>query len=192
MILVTVGTEKFAFNRLMQWIENLIEQNFINLEQEEVVIQYGSCTILPKGAKSYALLPESEFQNLLAKARVVIAHCGEGTLDLLATTQKPFILVPRSHQFGEHVDNHQVELAESLAAHNVAIAYNPEDLTRFLETPQSVEVKMTPSACYTRASQLLETEFATTSHKPQSVFSFSGFINNVATVLFPPRVRPAN
>ena len=54
MILVTVGTEKFAFNRLMQWIENLIEQNFINLEQEEVVIQYGSCTILPKGAKSYA------------------------------------------------------------------------------------------------------------------------------------------
>jgi hypothetical protein len=47
---------------------------------------------------------------------------------------------------------------------------------------------MTPSACYARASQLLETEFATTKTKPQSIFSFSGFINSVATVLFTPRV----
>ena len=28
MILVTVGTEKYPFNRLMEWIDNLIIQGF--------------------------------------------------------------------------------------------------------------------------------------------------------------------
>jgi UDP-N-acetylglucosamine transferase subunit ALG13 len=45
MILVTVGTEKFAFDRLMQWVDRLIEEGFIPAE-EEVIVQYGSCTIV--------------------------------------------------------------------------------------------------------------------------------------------------
>ena len=55
MILVTVGTEKFPFNRLMQWINNLIKQGLIAPEQEEVVIQYGSCTIVPHKVNNYSV-----------------------------------------------------------------------------------------------------------------------------------------
>ena len=35
MILVTVGTEKFQFDRLMEWISILVKQNWI---QEKVVV----------------------------------------------------------------------------------------------------------------------------------------------------------
>ncbi|BAU64776.1 glucosyltransferase [Stanieria sp. NIES-3757] len=46
MILVTVGTKKFLFNRLMQWIDNVIEDDVISAA-EEVVIQAGSSTFVP-------------------------------------------------------------------------------------------------------------------------------------------------
>lgn len=132
MILVTVGTEKYPFNRLMVWIDLLAKYGFLNPEQEEIIVQYGTCTILPTGVKVYQLLPEAEFARLLKKARLIIAHCGEGTVDLLTELEKPFILAPRQHRFGEHVDDHQVELADALKPLGFAVAYSPGDLARFL------------------------------------------------------------
>ncbi len=163
MILITVGTEKFPFNRLMEWIDKLIQQNLIQPEQEEIVIQYGTCTIVPRGVKGYSVLEETEFSCLVEKARLIIAHCGEGTLDLLALINKPFILVPRSHRFQEHVDDHQVELAEQLARQGIPIANWPEDLVRFLAQPFVAELSVTPATYYTQASFLLEEQFETDS-----------------------------
>ncbi|MGK7881380.1 MAG: glycosyltransferase [Xenococcaceae cyanobacterium] len=161
MILITVGTEKFPFNRLMTWIENLIAQNTIQPKQEEIVIQYGTCTIIPKGVKSYSVLKETDFLSLVKKARLLIAHCGEGTIDLLALINKPFILVPRSHRFQEHVDDHQVELAEQLAQQGIPIANCLEDLVSFLAEPFVAEFSVTPAEYYTQASFLLEEQFET-------------------------------
>lgn len=137
MILITVGTEKFPFNRLMGWIDQLIS---LELIQEEVVIQYGACTRLPEGARIYRSLPEGKFRSLAEKARIVISHCGEGSLLLLDTLSKPYILVPRSERFNEHVDNHQLELASVLAKLQVPIALSPGDIVRFLAAPRQVTV----------------------------------------------------
>ncbi len=135
MILVTVGTEQYPFNRLMYWIDAIANQNLI---QEEIVVQYGSSTFLPAGAKVYKVLKEERFQDLIFQARVIIAHCGEGTVLLLGSLDKPYILVPRSYSFKEHVDDHQVEMALALEAVNVPIAWSPGDLVRFLYAPQKV------------------------------------------------------
>lgn len=137
MILVTVGTEQYPFNRLMQWIDTLLNHDLI---QEEVVVQYGSSTILPAGARVYQLLQEVQFQDLIQQARVIIAHCGEGTVLLLDRLDKPFILVPRCHKFKEHIDDHQIEMALALEAVNVPVAWSPGDLIRFLDVPQKVAV----------------------------------------------------
>ena len=106
MILITVGTEKFPFNRLMNWLETLILKGTLNPQQEEVVVQYGSCTIIPSQVKSFQVVPGLQFQELVKKARLIIAHCGEGTIDLLSKINKPFLLVPRSVELNEHVDDH--------------------------------------------------------------------------------------
>jgi UDP-N-acetylglucosamine transferase subunit ALG13 len=136
MILVTVGTEKYPFNRLMIWIDLLINHGFLDVEQEEIIVQYGNSTILPMGVKVYQLVPEGEFSRLLKKARLVIAHCGEGTMDLLTELEKPFILVPRQHHFGEHLDDHQIELGNALKNLGFPIAYSPGDLARLLFSNQ--------------------------------------------------------
>ncbi|MFQ6537322.1 MULTISPECIES: glycosyltransferase [Aphanothece] len=138
MILVTVGTEKFPFNRLMGWVELLIQQDLLG--DEEVVVQYGTCTVLPGGAKVYRLLKEHDFQDLVRRARLVIAHCGEGTVLLLDGMETPFLLVPRSQRYQEHVDDHQVELAQALASMGVPIGWGPGDLVRFLARPSRVSI----------------------------------------------------
>jgi len=137
MILVTVGTEQYPFNRLMHWIEVLLNSEMI---QEEIVVQYGNSTILPAGAKVYKFLKEDRFQELINQARIVIAHCGEGTLLLLDSLDKPYILVSRSQQFKEHVDDHQVELGLALSQINVPVAWCPGDLVRFINAPRKVSV----------------------------------------------------
>jgi UDP-N-acetylglucosamine transferase subunit ALG13 len=74
MILITVGTEQFPFNRLMTWSQVLIKQGFIT---EEIVVQYGSCTGWPTGVRAYSLLAQEQFQELIQQSRLIIGHCGK-------------------------------------------------------------------------------------------------------------------
>lgn len=178
MILVSVGTEQFPFNRLMNWINDLIEEGFLRPDEEEIVIQYGACQFVPHGVKGYSILPQSEFHACLEKARLIIAHCGEGTIDLLAKFSKPFILVPRSVNFKEHVDDHQIELAEILEKRGVNVAYAPGDLVRFLTQPTSVQIPITPEQYYFQACQVLEQkllEKKTQQYSPQFANVFESF-----------------
>lgn len=138
MILVTVGTEQYPFNSLMSWIDLLIRYELID-RNEEVIVQYGASGVLPDQVKIFKRLPESEFQTLLEQARVVISHCGEGSVMLLESLGKPYILVPRIQRFGEHVDNHQLEMAIAMEKQGIPIARSPGDLVRFLSAPKAAK-----------------------------------------------------
>lgn len=154
MILVTVGTEKFPFNRLMHWLEQLLQAGLI---REEVVVQYGTCTYVPSGTKVYRLLNERDFRSLIREARVVVAHCGEGTVLLLDDLSAPYILTPRSKRYGEHVDDHQIELAQALADLGVPIAWGPADLARFLLQPIHASIQdLSVDAARSLSQKLLE------------------------------------
>ncbi|AKG22682.1 glycosyltransferase [Calothrix sp. 336/3] len=137
MIFVTVGTEKYPFNRLINWISFLLREGLI---QEEVIIQYGSCTVLSPGVRVYKHLDENHFNALLKEARIIISHCGEGTFLMLEELEVPYILVPRSYEYKEHVDNHQVELATVLEELGVPIAWSPGDLVQFICEPQRLPI----------------------------------------------------
>ncbi|MFY8150137.1 MAG: glycosyltransferase [Prochlorococcaceae cyanobacterium] len=156
MILVTVGTEKFPFDRLMHWIDQLLEADLLG---EEVVVQYGTCTVLPAGAKVYRMVREADFRSLIEQARVVVAHCGEGTVLLLDAMDTPFILVPRSQRYREHVDDHQVELAHAMASMGVPIAWGPADLVRFCAEPRKLSISDLSVAAARAVCRRLEERF---------------------------------
>ena len=130
MILVTVGTEQYPFNSLMDWISLLMKEGIIT---EEVVIQYGSSTRLPDDVKISKVMPEAQFKKTVEQANAVIAHCGEGSALLLEEFDKPYILVPRTFRFHEHVDDHQLEMADDLENQGILIARSPADLVKFLK-----------------------------------------------------------
>lgn len=132
MIFITVGTEKFPFDRLARWINCLMTEGFID---EPVIFQSGSCLYQPTGVEVKPLLREADFRNYLQEARLVITHCGDGTLRQLDRATTPYILVPRTVQFEEHVDDHQVELAQALELLGVPVAWSLGDLVRFIASP---------------------------------------------------------
>ncbi|MEO1134558.1 MAG: glycosyltransferase [Cyanobacteria bacterium J06639_1] len=155
MILVTVGTEQFPFDRLMEWIDVLLEMNVF---REDVVVQYGSSTVRPRDAVCHRLLPEADFKAVVREARVVIAHCGEGSLLTLSEAGVPFVLVPRSAQFGEHVDDHQLELACVLEDRGVPIARSPGELLKLVATIPENAGSSTISLASDRICGLLSAE----------------------------------
>lgn len=102
--------------------------------EEEIVVQYGNCTVLPEGAKVYRLLKKDLFQELISQARLVISDCGKECF-LLDAYDKPYILVPRSHKFREYHDERQIELAMAMEKINVPVAWSLGDLIRFISNP---------------------------------------------------------
>ena len=132
----------------------------MNPEFEEIVVQYGSCTVIPSKVKSFSLLPGQQFHDLVAKARLIIAHCGEGTIDLLAQIKKPFILVPRQYDIREHVDDRQKDLGDALKEKGINVASSIEDLEVFLNNPLFTSIEVSPAIYYANASAMLERLFA--------------------------------
>jgi UDP-N-acetylglucosamine transferase subunit ALG13 len=143
MIFVTAGTEQFPFNRLLDWVGRAITKGQI---QEQVIIQAGSCTRTVPGAVMHTTLSQEDFTEIGRQARLVISHCGEGSFFTLRDFGKPFILVPRRHGLGEHVDDHQWEMAKVLDQIGIPIGWIPADIQSFIqETPAYRAVEL-PSA----------------------------------------------
>lgn len=107
MIFVTLGSQKFQFNRLLKEIDRLIENDVL---QEEVFAQIGYSDYLPKNYKYKDFLSRDEFMEYEAKADLVITHGGTGAIIGAVKKGKKVIAVPRLAKFEEHVDDHQLQL----------------------------------------------------------------------------------
>lgn len=112
MIFVTVGTHEQPFNRLIQKIDELKKDGIIN---EDVIIQTGFSTYEPKYCQWSKLIPYQQMVKNVAAARIVITHGGPASFIMPLQIGKTPIVVPRQHQFNEHVNDHQVEFAKAVS-----------------------------------------------------------------------------
>lgn len=106
MIFVTVGTHEQPFNRLIKKVDELKRDGVIH---EDVFMQIGYCTYEPQYCKWERLIPYSEMERNVAEARIVITHGGPASFIMPLRVGKIPIVVPRQHQYDEHVNDHQVE-----------------------------------------------------------------------------------
>ena len=100
MIFVTVGTHEQPFNRLVEYIDSLKKDGTIT---EEVIIQTGYSTYEPKYCKWQKLFPYQEMIKFVGEARIVITHGGPSSFIMPLQIGKTPIVVPRRHEFNEHV-----------------------------------------------------------------------------------------
>lgn len=110
MIFVTVGTHEQQFNRLVEYMDKWAGEH-----DEDVIIQTGYSTYEPKNCKWKKLYPYQEMVALVEKARIVITHGGPSSFIMPLQIGKTPIVVPRQHQFNEHVNGHQVEFARNVS-----------------------------------------------------------------------------
>lgn len=112
MIFVTVGTHEQPFNRLVKAVDELKRDGIIT---EEVIIQTGFSTYKPQYCKWSKLIPYQQMIKNVFDARIVITHGGPASFIMPLRIGKTPIVVPRQNQFGEHVNNHQVEFTRNVA-----------------------------------------------------------------------------
>lgn len=109
MIFVTVGTHEQPFDRLLKEVDELVENGVIT---EEVFIQTGYSTYIPKNCKWSKLLSFDKMDELMERADIIITHGGPATfMSAIAKGKKP-IVVPRQEKYGEHVNDHQLDFAQ--------------------------------------------------------------------------------
>ena len=134
MIFITLGSQKFQFNRLLIAVDELIEKGTI---KEEVFAQTGYSDYKPKNCKFKQFLDREEFADYEAKADIVITHGGTGAIIGAVKKGKKVIAVPRLAKYGEHVDDHQLQLIAQFKNQNLICAVN--DCSELAEALQFVK-----------------------------------------------------
>jgi UDP-N-acetylglucosamine transferase subunit ALG13 len=131
MILVTVGSSGFQFDRLLQALDG------VDLG-EGLVVQYGPSAVRPAGARCFDFLPAQELAELVRESSAVVTHAGVGSILLaLSNARHPFV-VPRLKAYGETVDDHQLESARRFArAGLVTLVEDPAGLAEALAGPRA-------------------------------------------------------
>ena len=128
MIFVSLGTQDKPFNRIIDYILKLKEE-IKELEDIEIVFQIGQ-TKLSEEEKSkieklnekiknkedknitvFNMLKPEEMKKYIINSSIVITHAGVGTIMECIEHNKDIIVLPRKEENGEHVNNHQEEIA---------------------------------------------------------------------------------
>ena len=109
MIFVTVGSQKFQFNRLFSAFDALKGAGVI---ADEVFIQSGESDYVPRFCKYKHFLDRDDFERISEQSDLFITHGGTGAIVGALKAGKKVIAVPRLSKFGEHVDDHQVQILQ--------------------------------------------------------------------------------
>lgn len=107
MIYVTVGTMFMDFPRLINAMDAIAKDT-----GEEIIVQRGMGKTIPANCESFDFKPHEEVIAIQRDARLVVAHAGIGCAIDALHLHKPLIVVPRRKQFEEHMDDHQLQIAE--------------------------------------------------------------------------------
>ena len=119
MIFVTVGTHEDPFDRLLAAAAGL------PCLDQEVVVQHGSGQAV-SGTRSVAYLSYEEMVSHMRSANAVVCHAGVGSVLTALRCGKRPIIMPRRGDLGEHVDEHQCELAARLEEVDLATVVHSE------------------------------------------------------------------
>lgn len=109
MILVLLGTQNNSFTRLLEAVQENIDKKIIN---DEVVVQAGFTKFESKDIKMFKLIDKKKLSKLQDKADLIITHGGVGSIISSLEKGKKVIVVPRLKKYNEHVNDHQIQIAE--------------------------------------------------------------------------------
>lgn len=139
MIFVMLGTQNNSFHRLLEKIDELIKQEQI---QEEVIVQAGYTKYESKNMEIFDMIPRNELENYQKEANLIITHGGVGSIVSSLKQGKKVIAVPRLHEYGEHVNNHQQEIIKEFEEKGYIIGVSKvEELSNAIKKANAFEPK---------------------------------------------------
>ena len=109
LILCTFGTHPQPFERALSWVADAAGE-------ERLIVQHGSTPPRPQldGVVWHRFLDYEELVAAMGEADVVVSHAGVGTLMTAIQAGVVPVAIPRLREHGEHVDDHQLQIATEL------------------------------------------------------------------------------
>ncbi len=148
MIFVTVGTDNHDFSRLVKWMDSLSAGR-------KVVMQIGNTKYEPLNAEWFRFESNQRIAELYSRSGMIVTHAGAGSIMRSLLEGKKPIVVPRLRRYGEHVNDHQLDLARSLSQRGmIALANDPATLSLALKRSRIMTRR--PSALKKRLAAYLE------------------------------------
>ncbi len=99
----------YGFERLIKKMDEIAGRI-----DEEVIIQIGSTNYVPENARYFRFASKEDIDQLYERSGVVVCHAGVGSILTALEHGKPVIAVPRRKEYGEAVDEHQVDISREL------------------------------------------------------------------------------
>lgn len=123
-LVVSLGTSsRYGFRRLLERLVAIVPP------EVEVLWQTGSTDTTGLAIEPTPNLPERELAAAIDRADAVVAHAGAGIALTALYAGKIPLLSPRLASRGEHVDDHQVEIARYLGDLDLAVVSGADDLS---------------------------------------------------------------
>jgi UDP-N-acetylglucosamine transferase subunit ALG13 len=130
LIFVTVGTQ-LRFDRLVAPCAEWLRRN-----RQPCFIQHAGYPLPLDPLPNASFLGPHETEEMLAKATLVVAHAGMGTILHCLVRGTPLIVMPRRASLGEHRNEHQLETVRWLRnREGLRVADDESALLRLLEEP---------------------------------------------------------
>jgi UDP-N-acetylglucosamine transferase subunit ALG13 len=151
MIFVTVGSQ-MAFDRLIATVDTWAAQ----AGRSDVFAQIGPSTTPPRHIQWTQFLTPAAFRENVAKATVVIAHAGMGSIITALELGKPILVMPRRGALKETRNDHQVDTARQfLAQGRIGVAFDEQELIGRLNTLDQLDLSR-PRCSAAASPELLE------------------------------------
>lgn len=135
MIFITLGSQKFQFNRLLESIDKLILEGKI---RDSIFAQIGYSDYKPQNYEFKEFLDRDKFKNIMSYSDIVITHGGTGAIVSAVKNGKKVIAVPRLSKYGEHVDDHQLQIVEQFKRLN--LIYECRDCNKLSEAIEKINI----------------------------------------------------
>ncbi|MEZ9233742.1 glycosyltransferase [Vibrio amylolyticus] len=121
-ILVTVGTNQYDFDRLF---EILAQFPLYNDDRVKWVIQkaHNKISKTPPNSTIVDMISRDQMEAYTKEASLVISHCGIGSINLMLSYQKQVIFVPRVQEYNEFSDDHQLQIANEIQSDRFTVLY---------------------------------------------------------------------
>lgn len=141
-IVVTLGTERYPFTRALDLVADALGPDVTAL------VQTGHTPVDGRSTACQPWVPFEELTRAVAEADVVVSHAGVGSILSALRAGKHPVVIPRTAALGEHVDDHQLGLAQFLEERGlVTVVGAPEHLGVALAAAagrSTVRAKATP------------------------------------------------
>lgn len=136
MIFIVLGSQKFPFDRLLQSVDRLVAEGTLT---GDIFAQRGASSYVPQKFPSEAFMDTERFNQVMDRADIIITHGGTGAIIKAVKLGKKVIVVPRRAQYGEHVDDHQLQILDMFAGLDLVLpCMDPNELAEAVDKVQDM------------------------------------------------------